>query len=121
MGEILIYASVAVIAGWIGWHLRGVALLIKLSRDPRATIELLEQLKEINDEEEATGPIKGKNANWIEVKAEQVGQMVYAYAKDTNQFLGQGASIEEAVKSAQARYPAKVFWWDEPKQNSQTA
>ena len=120
MGEILIYASVAVIAAWIGWHLRGVALLIKLSRDPRATIELLEQLKEIN-EEEATGPIKGKNANWIEVKAEQVGQMVYAYAKDTNQFLGQGASIEEAVKSAQARYPAKVFWWDEPKQNSQTA
>jgi hypothetical protein len=121
MDEILIYASVAVIAAWIGWHLRGVALLIKLSRDPRATIELLEQLKEINDEENTEPAIKGKNANWIEVKAEQVGQMVYAYAKDTNQFLGQGSSIEEAVKSAQARYPAKTFWWEKSGQDSQTA
>jgi hypothetical protein len=120
MGEFLIYASVAVIAAWIGWHLRGVALLIKLSRDPRATIDLLEQLKAINDQEDAAEPVKGK-ANWIEVKAEQVGQMVYAYAADSNQFLGQGSTIEEAVKSAQARYPAKVFWWDEPNKDSQTA
>jgi hypothetical protein len=47
--------------------------------------------------------------------------MVYAYAKDTKQFLGQGNTIEEAVKSAQARYPAKTFWWEKSEQDSQTA
>lgn len=119
MGDIFIYVGIACVAYWIGWTVRGVVLIFKLSRDPRATLDLLEQLKAINDSD--TGEPTAKNANWVEVRVEQVGATVYAYANDTHQFLGQGTSIEEAIQMAKRSHPTKIFWWNETEQDSQTA
>lgn len=122
MGDIFIYVGIACVAYWLGWTVRGVVLLYKLSRNPQATLDLLEQLKELNEADDGAEPTAtARGANWVEVQAEHVGQMVYAYAKDTNQFLGQGPSIEEAMKAAKARYPSKIFWWNESEKDSQTA
>jgi hypothetical protein len=122
MSDIFIYVGIAVVAYWVGWTVRGVVLIYKLSRNPQMTLDLLEQLKELNEADNPDQPqATGKPANWVEVQAEYVGQMVYAYSKQDNQFLGQGTSIEEAVQMAKSRFPAKVFWWNESKKDSQTA
>ena len=108
---------VAVIAMWIGWHLRGIVILANLAEDPDRVIGMLEKIKEINEEEakESKGLLKG-----IEIKPEQVGNMWYAYSADNNQFLGQGPTLDEALKMVADRFPNKKFWCKKPDGSNQT-
>jgi len=114
--DFLIYIVVAVVAFYIGWHARGIVFLANISERPDHVIKMLEQIKKLNEEETNVEGLDG-----IEVRMEQVGKMVYAYAKDTNQFIGQGTTSDEALNSACARFPNKKFWCEEIKQSSQTA
>lgn len=115
--DFLIYVVVAVVAFYIGWHARGIIFLANISERPDHVIKMLEQIKKLNEEEDS----KIDGLDGIEVRMEQVGKMVYAYAKDTNQFIGQGTTLDEALKSACARFPNKKFWHDDSKESSQTA
>lgn len=115
--DFIIYAVIAAIGVYAGWHIRGVVMLALLSEHPDRVIKMLEKIKEINTKEELGIQIK----EGIEVAPECVNNYWYAYAKDTNQFLGQGPSLEEALKQAATRFPDKKFWCEEPKQFSQSA
>ena len=108
---------IAVIAMWIGWHLRGIVILANLAEDPDRVIGMLEKIKKINEEEqqESKGVLPG-----VEIKPEQVGNMWYAYAADNNQFLGQGPTLEDALKMVADRFPDKKFWCKKPNGSSQT-
>lgn len=108
---------VAVIAMWVGWHLRGIVILANLSEDPDRVIKMLEKIKEINQEEHQE--LKGKLVG-IEIKPEQVGNMWYAYAADDNQFLGQGPTLDDALKMVSDRFPNKKFWCKKPNESNQT-
>jgi len=108
---------VAVIAMWIGWHVRGIVILANLADDPDRIIGMLKKIKEINEEEakEAKGVLPG-----VEIKPEQVGNTWYAYAADSNQFLGQGSTLDEALKMVADRFPDKKFWCKKPNESSQS-
>jgi hypothetical protein len=115
--DFLFYVILAVIVFYAGWTLRGVMLIAKLSTNPDNVIKMLEQIKKIN-EAEARGE---EYQEGVEVESEQVGNVWYAYEKDTGQFLAQGTSLEDAIKAACDRFPEKTFWCKKPGQFNQTA
>lgn len=104
-----------VIAFWLGKHYAQIRFLQNISRDPDRTLKLLQQIKAINDSE-----IDGLPDNAIEVKTEQIGNVVYAYQKIDGQFLGQADSIHAAMTDAANRNPGKNFWHPEMKEDAQT-
>lgn len=105
--EFVSYLVVFFVAMYIGWHLRGIVFLANLSENPDRVIKMLERIKEIN-EEEAKGNIMADSG--VEVTAEHVQGYWYAYAKENGEFLGQGPTFDDALKSAGERFPGKKFW-----------
>jgi len=57
----------------------------------------------------------------IEVKTEQVNDLIFAYNKTTGEFLAQAGNLHQVMTLAAARFPGKKFWHPELKQDSQTA
>ena len=121
--EYLIYIVLGAVAFWLGWHARGIVFLANISVNPEKMIKMLEKVKEINaaKSQEELDVIVNKQFDAVEVQTEEVKGVWYAYSKDTNQFLGQGASLEEALKMAATRFPDKKFWCETNEQFSQTA
>jgi hypothetical protein len=114
--EYIVYLIVAVVAAWLGWHARGIIFLANISQRPDHMIEMLRQIKEINDSEEL-----GLPDDAIEVQTEQVNDLVYAYNKVTGEFLAQAQNLHQVMVLAAARYPVKKFWHPELTKDSQTA
>ncbi len=75
--EFLSFVVVFIIAMYIGWHLRGIIFLANLSENPDRVIKMLEKIKEINQEEAASGKSK---QDGTELKIERVGNMLYAFS-----------------------------------------
>jgi hypothetical protein len=114
--EMLVVIAVAAIGGfWTGWHARAIAFIASLSKDPDRTIELCNQIKAINAEELVIPD------DAIEVKTEQVNDLVYAYNKATGEFLAQAQNLHQVMVLAASRYPGKKFWHPELTQDRQTA
>lgn len=110
------------LAFYAGWHFRTVALLIKMSENPDHMIDILQQIKKLN-EEQAQGKDIGKplGENIVELELETQSNTVYLYDKNTGQFLAQGPNLMQAVSLAASRYPGKKFWHPELNQDNQTA
>jgi len=114
--EYFVYLVIAAVAYWIGWHARGIVFLANISERPDHMIKMLEKIKEINDSEEV-----GLPEDAIEVEAEHVNGMVYAYNKASGEFLAQAQNLHQVMVLAANRYPGKKFWHPELKQDNQTA
>jgi len=114
--EYIVYLIVAVVAAWLGWHARGIMFLANISQRPEHMIEMLRQIKEINDSEEL-----GLPDDAIEVQTEQVNDLVYAYNKVTGEFLAQAQNLHQVMVEAAKRYPGKKFWHPELTKDTQTA
>jgi len=94
----------------------------------QATLDFIKKLNSLKDEEqlelldnvdkEGTESVFKPQSNKTEMSIERVNNMLFAYAKDTNQFLAQGASVDEIVKTLQVRFPDRSFFGDLPKDNS---
>jgi len=109
--DILIYFGIALIAVRFGWWLHEAWMMHLLVKHPeifKTAIDVVERVQAIT-------------ADAIEVEAETVGPVVYAYNKQTGQFLAQGKDLVQAITEAAKRYPGKRFWHPELKQDSQTA
>jgi hypothetical protein len=113
--EYFIYIVIAVIAYWIGWHARGIIFLANISERPDHMIKMLEKIKEINDSEEV-----GLPEDAIEVEAEHVNGMVYAYNKASGEFLAQAQNLHQVMTLAAQRFPGKKFWHPELTKDTQT-
>lgn len=116
---IIIGGVIATIGAWVGWHARGIVMMAMFSERPEHIIEILQKIKKINDEENLHAKVV--KAIGVEVEPEMVNGHWYAYTKDTNQFVGQGTTIEEALEQAKTRFPGKSFWCNKPKEPSHTA
>lgn len=121
--DFIIYIVLGAVAFWLGWHARGIVFLANISVNPDKMIKMLEKVKEINEAKspEELEAIERTPFDAVEVAPEQVKGVWYAYAKDTNQFLAQGNSLEEALTAAAKRFPDKKFWCKTDEQFSQTA
>jgi hypothetical protein len=104
------------LAFYLGWVLRGVVVLSNLSEDPDRIIKLLEKIKKINEEETSTG--SPANTTGTELRIERVGDILYAYSKDDNQFVAQGVDLASVLESAKKRFPDTVFFGNISKDNT---
>ena len=113
---ILWFIAGFIIAFWLGKHYAQIKFLHKISEDPDKMIDLLQQIKKINQDGDVTTTVSGV----IEVKIEQVNDAVYAYNKATGEFLAQAANLHQAMTLAAQRHPTKKFWHPDLKQDTQS-
>ena len=94
--------SIFFAAFFLGCLYKNRQIINKMIANPDAFIVMMHDLKKMLEVEEDI-------AN-TEVHIEQVGQHFYIYNKTTNQFLGQGRSIDEAMTVVIDRFPNMNFW-----------
>lgn len=117
------YFITGVVGIWIGWRIRGAMFLAALSEHPEKVMETLKQIQKINEAEKVgfEGDDAVKIAKGIKVRAEIVSGNFYLYSLDDNQFIAQGATIEDAFIVAKNRFPGKSFWLEKHNISNQTA
>ena len=86
-----------IVVGWI-WHAR--LLFSKILSDPDKMIDLLEKYKSSKPEVQT-----GERP----MRVERHGDAIYLYAKDTEEFLAQGNSLQEALEIVEKRFPGQTF------------
>lgn len=106
---------VLILAFWAGWHLRAIVFLANLSVNPDKVIKMLEEIKRLNAEEEEG--VVAQDASGTELFIERVDNMLYAYVKETNQFVAQGPDLKSLLDSAHKRFPSKKFFGTISKDN----
>ena len=104
---IIITLVAAVIGFWVGFHLRAALLIKGMSDNPDHFIKLLEQVKRINEGHEEGADTK-QTTDGTELFIERVGTVLYAYIKDTNQFVSQGDSLAIVLEEAEKRDHRKL-------------
>lgn len=100
---------------WLGIHYAQVRFLFNISKNPDKMIEMLNQIKAINDSEDL-----GLPEDAVEVEAETQNGIVYAYEKNTGKFLGQASDLHSVLVEAAKRNPGKQFWHPDLKEEHQT-
>ena len=121
MEDIVIFIVVAAVVGFfVGYHMRAIMLIKGMSDDPDHFIRLLEQVKKINEEHdvEMARLNNQEPKEGTELTIEKVNGVFYAYAKDTNQFIAQGPSIQELFDQAKQRHPNRNFFGAIAKEDS---
>lgn len=113
--DILYYFIGLTVAFWAGIHYAQIRFLTNISKRPEKFIDMLEKIKAINNNEELGVP-----EDAVEVRTEQVNDMVYAYEKVSGQFLAQAQSLHLAMVEATKRFPGKKFWHPELTKDTQT-
>ena len=102
---------------YIGWSLRGVSFMLKIGSNPDYYINILQKIKELNEQEDSELPDEVKSKG-TELLIERVNDMLYAYAKETNQFIAQGRDLKSLLETAHDRFPGKIFFGEIPEDSS---
>ena len=103
MVQFIIYAMIFA-AGWIANHLMFKYSITENPEKMRELIEELKQIKEDNDKQK----FRDKDPDVI-VRIEHYGTLTYLFDKTTDQFLGQGLTVDEALEKAEKRFPTTKF------------
>jgi hypothetical protein len=90
---------------FVGCMRQGHRLLQNIFGDPDNMIRLLENYKKA----QAQVADDAAKLDITEVTAENRDGIHFLYTKTTNEFLGQGPSLEQALENLRARYPNKTF------------
>lgn len=111
--SILIVFVSAFVMGWLA-HAR--SMLNRITEDPDKMIDLLQKLKKAKEELEEDVSSKLKV---FEVRVEKIGDMFYLYTTKDNEFLAQGATLEDALEAVKKRYPNRNFKGLIPKEDAE--
>jgi hypothetical protein len=103
MGQFIIYAIIFA-AGWIANHMM---FKYHMHENPEKMLELVEQLKQIKETNDKQ-KFRDKEPDVI-VRVEHYGTLTYLFDKTSDQFLGQGLTIDEAMEKAVKRFPDTKF------------
>jgi hypothetical protein len=114
--DCLPYVVVAIVFYNVGLVIARIRMMENLLKNPDGMIQMIGKLKDIVESE-----TEGMPEDAIEVKTEQVNDLVYAYNKMTGEFLAQAQNLHQVMTLAAARYPGKKFWHPEMKEDRQTA
>lgn len=110
MDSLILYIIIAAAAFWAGWHIRTVLILAHLAAQPEKMIKILEQIRNINEREAAGVSTELKEQTGDELRIERVGEVLYAYTKQNDEFIAQGPDLASLLSTAHARYPNRVFF-----------
>ena len=100
------YVCIAYGAFYVGKHWALFQFSQNLSKDPDRMIEILNQIKDINQEVETND--MPEDAHLMDV--ERVGDHLYAYDKHTGQFLAQAPNLNNLLEAVHTRFPDKKFF-----------
>jgi hypothetical protein len=89
---------VGVVVGWL-WHAKLV--FRKIAEDPDRMIRMLQAVKTINLDNSDDEP--------FELKVERHDNAIYLFRNDTNEFLAQGTTLQEALDLVNKRFPDMNF------------
>ena len=114
--DIVLTLVVAGVAFILGWNVRGAVIMANLARNPKNMIEILKRIEQINQAEESgdAEAIARLDPKATELAIERVGDTLYAYAKDNNQFIAQGPDLKALLESAHKRFPGRTFFGNIP-------
>lgn len=96
------------IAGFVwGWLNHAYTFFNRVKENPDEFIELLKKYKTTKNE---TTDSSNKNEETSRsLKVERHGDQLYIYTKDTDEFLAQGSTLQDALDNVQKRFPGRVF------------
>lgn len=101
----------------IGWWAHTRSITKRVLRDPDAMINILKQYKATqNHVEELREQIE--KGSGIAVQIERHDTMYYIFSKDKNEFISQGATVEDALEAARQRFPNQNFHGLIPKEEA---
>ena len=98
----------------IGWFYHARSMLTRITHDPDKIIALLEKYKLAKIEME-----QDESTVTTELRVEKIGDQFYLFTKDTNEFLAQGLSLDDALESIKQRYPDRNFKGSIPKEDAE--
>lgn len=94
---LLVFFS-GVVVGWL-WHAKMV--FRKIVENPDKMIKMLQSVKSIK--------LEDTDEETFELKVERHDNVIYLFRNDTNEFLAQGATLQEALDLVNKRFPDKNF------------
>jgi hypothetical protein len=89
----------------IGWWAHRISVLKRILKNPDDIIQLLQKYKVARLESEISLGV----ANPRNIRIEKHGDQLYLYAEDTNEFLTQAATLQDALASLEKRFPTQTF------------
>jgi hypothetical protein len=106
------------VAYWVGQavgkHVATVNVMLALAKDPDSIKKLSESLRKVHEaetQEELDDAAKlVTNNTGTEMTIERVGDQLYAYAKDTGQFLAQATNLASLTEAVDKRFPGQKFF-----------
>lgn len=90
----------------LGWFWQAKRIIGKLVQDPQRTIDLIKKYQEEVEKEQKQSAIKDSIRS---IRVEKHGSTLYLYAKDTDEFLAQGSTLQEALATIEKRFPNQDF------------
>ena len=98
----------------LGLHIAVMRMLATILKDPKTIQKAIEEYgRAVRAAEAEPGPTEAAR----KVRVEQVGQEVYIYALDNDEFLGQGPCLTTALERVGQRFPNQRFeGWVDPEQ-----
>lgn len=106
----IILTIVCNIAVWVSGYMLGAMrtkrqLSMNIIDDPDRIISIIQEIKRKQEEFEQT-------ENLTEVSIEQHNDRFFVYNKETHLFLGQGSSVDDAMKVVSERFPNNMFVYE---------
>lgn len=124
----IIFTIVVLIAVRVGWKMHEAWMLWVIAEHPERMKmvlavsdkarnmsddergEFIQQIKQAREQDELDQLSGLKAQGQREMDLERVGNELYAYAKDTGQFLAQGPNIDAISDILAKRFPNEVFF-----------
>ena len=103
---LLFLLAVCFASGYLyGQYILKQRMTQRLSDDPDGIISMIMKIKEKNEEIEKIGEP-------VEVVIEESNNSYFVYNKETKLFLGQGPTVDDAMKIVTERFPSSVFVYE---------
>jgi hypothetical protein len=101
--EIGLALFIGLYVGWKAAHIWTKHVINELLEEAGLTPQQRKELKAYCDEKVAAETEEDQR-DIIEVKIEKIGDVMYAYTVDEDQFMAQGSTIEQLFQALQERY-----------------
>ena len=100
--DILYIVLVFIVGYFMGWFRASKHMLDRILSKPESMIELLEKYKAAKKEDSVVSDAR-------EIEIQQENSVLYLYAKDNGEFLGQGKTLDQALEVVEQRFPEQNF------------
>lgn len=87
-----------------GWLRATRSILDRMTQDTDSLIKILNAYKDAKKKAESPEQEVSRK-----LKVERHGDMLYVFAEDTDEFLAQGKTLQEALAVIEKRFPNKTF------------